>query len=637
MKLIVAFSLATLAAAPVAAEDDLGWAAYGNDAGGTHYSPLTDIDAKNVTRLQVAWTYHTGALGTSASLDAKAAFEATPLVVDGLLLFTTPFSKVIALDPATGAERWTFDPGFDRKRDAAEVTSRGVSVWRGKGTGTCASRVFFGTLDGRLMAIDLATGQLCEDFGEKGTIDLRRDAHTPPEAGYNDYQVTSPPAIVGDAVVVGSSIGDNTAVDIGRGIVRAYDVRTGALRWTFDPLALLPEGAKAGGANAWAVISADVERGLVFVPTSSPSPDYFGGLRPGDNRYANAVVALEAATGKVRWSFQVVHHDLWDYDVASQPMLVDVPRGEKTIAAVAVTTKIGHLFLLDRESGEPVFPVVERPVPTSDVPGETASPTQPFPSTPPLVPTRITADEAWGPTPADRDFCRERIAGARNEGLFTPPSVRGTIGFPGNVGGVAWGGASYDPKRGLLVVNTNRLPCFTRLIPREAFKSEVAKGKDNRLQGEFAPQHGAPFAMYREVLRSPSGLPCSAPPWGTLAAVDLRTGDKKWESPLGRLTIPAGKRGNEKDLTIDGMAGFGGSLITGSGLVFIAGAFFDDTLRAFDIETGKVLWEAPLPAGGQASPMTYRHRGKQYVVISAGGHGKVGTRPGDSVIAYAVP
>jgi quinoprotein glucose dehydrogenase len=634
MKLATAVLLFALTAARLSAEDDVGWSAYGNDAGGSRYSPLTDVDAANVGKLAVAWTYHTGALAVPSPLDGKAAFEATPLMVDGLLVFTTPFSKVVALDPGTGGERWTYDPEIDRRRNAAEVTSRGVAAWRGGGKGVCASRVFFGTLDGRLIALDLATGRPCVNFGKEGHIDLVRDANAP---GLGDYQVTSPPAVVGDVVVVGSSIGDNTSVDIGRGIVRAYDARSGGLRWTFDPLLPMGAGAKAGGANAWAVLSADVERGLLFVPTGSASPDYFGGLRPGDNRWANSVVALEAGTGKVRWAFQVVHHDLWDYDVASQPVLVEIPRGEARIAAVAVTTKMGHLFLLDRESGEPLFPVTERPVPASDVPGERASPTQPFPSNPPLVPQRLLGEDAWGPTAADRDACRERIAAARNEGLFTPPTLRGTIAYPGIIGGVAWGGPSYDPKRGLLVVNTNRLPFFIRLIPRDAFDAERAKGKDNRLDGEFAPQRGAPFAMYREILRSPSGLPCSAPPWGTLAAVDLRTGEKKWETPLGRIVVPPGKRGNAEALPIEGMAGFGGSLVTASGLVFVASAFFDDTLRAFDVESGKSVWEVPLPAGGQATPMTYRYRGKQYIVISAGGHGKVGTKQGDAVIAYAVP
>jgi quinoprotein glucose dehydrogenase len=581
----------------------------------------------------VAWTYHTGALSPETSLNEKAAFEATPLMVDGRLVFTTPFDKVIALDPATGQEQWTFDPEIDRTRNSAEVTSRGVSVWRGKGDGVCASRVFLGTLDARLIALDLATGKRCADFGEKGQIALGADAG---QTVVGDYQVTSPPVVVGDRVVVGSSIGDNTRVDTGRGVVRAYDVRTGARAWMFDPL--LPiEGGWTGAANAWGVISADAERGLVFVPTGSPSPDYFGGLRTGDDRWANSVIALEAETGKVRWAFQVVHHDLWDYDVASAPMLVDVPRDRARVPAVAVTTKMGHLFVLHRETGEPLFSVEERPVPASNVPGEAASKTQPFPSNPALVPNRLAPEDAWGPTAADREACRALLKDARNEGIFTPPTVRGTIVYPGNAGGVAWGGASYDPTRALLVVNTNRLPFLVRLIPQGDFDAERAKGKDNRLSGEFSRQRGAPFADYREVLRSPSGLPCNPPPWGALTAVDLATGAKKWDVPLGHLVIPAGKRGNPEALTIDGMASFGGSLVTAGGLVFIAASFFDDTLRAFDVDSGKILWESPLPAGGQAAPMTYRFHAKQYVVIAAGGHGKAGTKQGDSVVAYALP
>jgi quinoprotein glucose dehydrogenase len=627
-------ALCLLAAVPARRPKDVGWAAYGNDAAVTHYSPLADIDRGNVKALREAWTYHTGALQPESPLNAKAAFESTPVMVDGWLIFTTPFGKVIALDPARGVERWTFDPEIDRRRNSAEVTSRGVAVWRGKGKRPCAQRVFVGTLDARLMALDLSTGARCTDFGDNGAVDLGRDARSTVEG---DYQVTSPPAIVGDSVIVGSSIGDNTSVDIGRGIVRAYDVRRGTLRWTFDPLLPFDGEGKTGGANAWSIISVDAKRGLVFVPTSSPSPDYFGGLRPGDDRWANSVVALDAQKGTVRWAFQVVHHDLWDYDVASAPMLVDVPRGGKRIPAVAVTTKVGHLFVLERTTGKPLFPVVERPVPASDVPGESAAPTQPFPSNPALVPQRLTAEEAWGITDEDRQFCRDRIAAARNEGLFTPPTLRGTMAYPGNAGGVAWGGASYDPTRSLLVVNTNRLPAIIRLIPRESYDAERRKGQDNRLTGEFAPQRGAPFALYREILRSPQGLPCNPPPWGALTAVDLRSGEKKWEVPLGHLVVPANKRGNPEPVHIDGMGSFGGSLVTGGGLVFIAAAFFDDTLRAFDVESGAVLWEAPLPAGGQAAPMTYRHRGTQYVVIAAGGHGKVGTKQGDAVIAYALP
>jgi quinoprotein glucose dehydrogenase len=393
------------------------------------------------------------------------------------------------------------------------------------------------------------------------------------------------------------------------------------LRWTLDPL---PGAINTGAANVWSVISVDPKLGLVFLPTSSPSPDYFGGLRPGDNRYANSVVAIHASSGQVAWHFQVVHHDLWDYDVASQPTLVTA----KGVDAVAVTTKIGHLFLLDRRSGKPLFPVEERAVPRSDVPEETASPTQPFPTNSPLMPMSISESDIWGVTPDDRARCLATWKAVRREGLFTPPSTRGILVYPSNVGGVNWGGAAHDPKRGLLITQVNRLPEYVRLIPRDAFQKQREAG--DRLFGEFAAQRGTPYGMYREAFLAPSGLPCIAPPWGLLVAVDLHDGTKKWSVPLGTWKLPDGQ-------TAKGVISFGGSLVTAGGLVFIAGTIRGDALRAFDVDDGKLLWESPLPASAQASPMTYRYRGKQYVVVSAGGHGKSKSTMGDAVIAYALP
>lgn len=604
-------------------QPDIEWPAYANDTGGSHFSTADQISRENVARLQVAWTYHTGALVPETELNKKAAFEATPVMLDGTLYLSTPFDKVIALDPESGREKWSYDPGIDRSHDYSEVTSRGVAVWRSGRE----IRVLVGTINARLIAIDGRTGKLCTDFGNEGHIDLHADADAwwPP-----DYQVTSPPTIIGDLVVVGSSIGDNTTVDVGRGLVRAFDVRTGRLRWSLDPLLPLPEGGRAGAANAWGVMAADPARGMLFIPTSSPSPDYFGGRRAGDNRYANSVVAVEARTGRVVWHFQVVHHDLWDYDVASQPNLVEVARGGQRAPAVAVTTKIGHLFVLDRLTGRPLFPVEERPVPASDVPGERASPTQPFPSNPPLLPMTLSAEDLWGATVEDREKCRQTWDAVRREGLFTPPSTRGILVYPSNIGGVNWGGASYDPHRGLLVTQVNRLPEYVRLIPRADFDRESNEAARNRLTGEFARQRETPFGMYREAFLGPSGMPCIAPPWGLLVAVELGSGAKKWEVPLGRTTLPGGQ-------TISGLPSFGGSLITAGGLVFVAATLFEDNLRAFDVDTGELLWESALSAGAQASPMTYRYQGRQYVVICAGGHGKNGTRMGDSVVAYALP
>ncbi|HVF61786.1 MAG TPA: pyrroloquinoline quinone-dependent dehydrogenase [Thermoanaerobaculia bacterium] len=611
-------------AAAVAAGE---WPAYGNDPGGSRYSPLAQIDRGNVGRLRPAWTFHTGALKPATELNAKAAFESTPVVAGGTLYVTSPFNQVFALDPVTGAERWRFDPGIDRGGSYSEVTSRGVALWRSaEPAGACAARVLFGTLDARLIALDAADGRPCADFGRGGEVDLTAGVEV---VDRGDYQVTSAPTVIGDLVVVGSSIGDNGRYDKERGVVRAYDVRTGALRWSWDPL--LPGAGKTGAANAWSTISADPEHGLVFVPTGSASPDYFGGLRPGENRHANSVVALRAATGELVWSFQVVHHDLWDYDVAAQPLLVTVPRGGAEVPAVAVNTKMGNLFLLHRETGEPLYGVEERPVPASDVAGEQAAATQPFSANPPLVPQRFAAGELFALTPGDRESCEALLRGARNEGMFTPPSLGGTLVYPGNAGGVAWGGAAWDPERDLMLVNTIRLAFLVRLIPREEMAARRAEAANNRLRGEFGSQRGTPYGMYREPFIAQSGLPCTPPPWGTLVAVDLATGEKRWEVPNGVAELPGGKK-------IDGLPGFGGPLVTGGGLVFLSAAFRDDRLRAYDVETGKVLWEAALPAGGQATPMTYLGRdGKQYVVIAAGGHGKAGTRQGDSLVAFALP
>jgi quinoprotein glucose dehydrogenase len=619
------------------------WPAYGRDPGGSRFSPLTQINRENVGRLRVAWTYRTGDNGENFASGGKRAFEATPLMVDGTLYLSTPTNRVVALDPATGARRWAYDPKVDPSRDYSEVTSRGVATWADSTRPLGARghrRIFVGTIDARLIALDAETGAPCVDFGTGGQVDLTRGLRLV-DAG--DYQVTSPPAIIGDLVVVGSSIGDNRRTDVERGVVRAFDARTGALRWSWDPIPLVNDdpaaptwkdgsAARTGAANAWSIISADAERGLVFVPTGSPSPDFYGGERKGSNLYANSVVALRASTGKVVWWFQGIHHDLWDYDIASQPTLLTLRRDGAEIPAVAMTTKVGHLFVLHRETGKPLFPVEERSFPKSDVPGEEAAPTQPVPTTLPLLaPQGLRAEDAWGATPTDRDWCRDRIKSLRSEGVFTPPSLQGTLVFPGNVGGVAWGGAAFDPARQWLVVNTNRLVTVVKLVPRADLKAARAATTGDRLSGEFGTQSGTPYAMYREILASPSRLPCNAPPWGTLAAIDLVSGAKRWEVPLGAFELPGGGD------PILGSPNLGGPMVTAGGLVFIAAAM-DGYLRAFDVESGAELWKSKLPAGGQATPMTFGlPNGKQYVVIAAGGHGKLGTPLGDSVVAFALP
>lgn len=619
------------------------WVAYGRDAGGMRHAPLTQISRQNVQKARVAWTYRTGELdryeGTHAA--EKAAFEATPLVVDGTLYFSTPSNRVIALDAATGGEKWVFDPKVDLKKDYSEITSRGVSTWPGPDVAaqtTLPRRIFVATIDGRLIGLDAATGTPLPGFGRAGTVDLR--------AGIGGISVTSPPAVIGNTLVVGSSMGDNQRLDCERGTVRAYDVLTGQLRWSWDPIPRHPEaegfagwkGEKArqtGAANAWSVISADPERDLVFIPTTAPSPDYYGGERQGQNLHANSIVALRASTGEMVWHFQTVHHDIWDYDNAAQPALVEVQRAGRRVPAVAVGTKMGHIFLLHRETGKPLFPVEERAVPGSTVAGEAAYPTQPFPVLPkPVGLQRVTVEDAWGLTPAAQAAARQRIAALRNEGIFTPPSLEGTLVTPGNVGGVHWGGVSYDPQRNLLVTNINRLAAVIRLIPRDSVAAAEKRNQD-LLRAETGQQTGTPYVLKRDYLFTgdENGLRMQTrPPWGTLLAIDLNTGQLKWEVPLGYMLDPQKYPGAEHWGSIN----LGGALTTAGGLTFVA-ATFDGFLRAFDTETGTLLWQDKLPAGGQATPMSYQVKGKQYVVIAAGGHGKLRTQLGDYVVAYALP
>jgi quinoprotein glucose dehydrogenase len=578
---------------------DAGWPTYGNDAGGTRYSPAKQIDRGNVAQLQVAWTFRTGALPYDEELDKKAAFEATPILIDGKLFLSTPYDHVIALNATTGAKLWEFDPKLEHPYGFSEVTSRGVSAWRepsAKAGKTCALRILIGTLDARLIALDGGTGKPCVDFGTNGEVDLTTEVKM---RDPGDYQVTSAPAIYKDLVITGSSEGDNRAVTLERGIVRAFDVRTGKLRWTWDPIApwAYQNTPRTGAGNAWSTLSVDAPRDLVFIPTGSASPDYYGGLRKGDNKWANSVVALKASSGEFVWGFQVVHHDLWDYDVASQPTLFEWKDGTP---AIAITTKMGRVFVLNRLTGAPLLPVEERPVLKSDIPGEESWPTQPA-STISLVPEKLSVQDAWGKDDKEREFCADQIKKARSGDIFTPPSLHGTLVFPSNVGGVNWGSAAYDPQRHLLFVDTNRLPIFVKLIPRADLEAARKNATDSdRLHGEFARQTGAPYAMFRTPLLAPSGLPCNTPPWGTVAAVDLFEGKRVWDVPLGSLL--AGM--NTGTITL------GGPMVTAGGIVFTAAAM-DGFLRAFDSETGIEIWKYQLPAGGQATPMTYSIGGKQ--------------------------
>ncbi len=554
----------------------------------------TDITPENAGKLGVAWTY--ASRGHYQPKNGRpSAFETTPLYANGLLYGTSAVGRVFALDPATGREIWSFDPQVDKDKGYGDFTNRGVAYWPG-------GLVVAVSVDARLFALDANTGE------SKWKVNLREGLRIVPR-GFADYEQTSPPCVIGDVIVVGSAVADNGATDMPSGEVRGFDVRTGKLRWTWDPI----PNSRTGGGNAWSRIVGDPALGLVFVPTGSPSPDYYGGERKAQN-HANSVVALEAKTGKLRWAFQTVHHDLWDYDVAAPPTLLKVKGRE----AVAVGSKAGNLFLLDRRTGGPLFPVEERPVPRSDVPGEESAGTQPIPTVPaPLAPTKFVA---WGPTPEMKQWCEETVSKLRYEGIFTPPSLRGTLAYPGNIGGIHWGGMAYDSRRSIVVVPMNNLPAIVRLIPRAEYREAQ---RADKFSMEFAPQLGTPYGMARTLLLSPANLPCNAPPWGTLSGIDANTGQLKWQVPLGKFG------------DFPGAVNLGGPLVTASGLTFI-GAALDGYFRAFRTATGELLWEVKLPASARSTPMTYTHQGRQYVAISAGGHDPKFGPLDDKLVVFAL-
>jgi quinoprotein glucose dehydrogenase len=647
-------ALACFAASPLAAGEGapaaVDWPVTEGAPGGGRFSPLTDIRRDNVKQLRVVWKYeHPDFWKGSFPLERNrgSAFESTPIVVDGRLFFTTPANRVIALDPETGRELWTFDPQLERGRAYANMwINRGVAYFREPGAqGPCSARVFLATLDARLFALDAATGALCDGFGAGGHVDLL--AGIAPVYDTWEYNVTSPGTIVGDVIVVGSSIADTLRPDAPPGDVRAFDVHTGALRWTFHTIPHVGEPGHetwetgtglTGAANVWSTITADPARGLVFLPVSTPSPDFYGGDRLGDDLYSDSVVALDAKTGALRWHFQTVHHDLWDYDLAAPPVLVTLQREGRPVDAVAQATKHGFVFVLDRETGAPLFPVREWPAPASDLAGERASPTQPIPSAPPpLVPQRLGPDDVYAPTPEHAAACRAQLAKLRNEGLFTPPSLGGSIVYPFTAGGANWSGATWDPARQRLFVPVNNMVHVVRLDP----VADRATGGGRDVQ----PLHGMTLwnlwwvltgkgtgERYRldqrtgRTLLEVDGLPCHKPPWSEIVAVDLARGEIAWRTPTA-----AG--------AIDSVgASFGPALATASGLLFHGGTA-EAVLRVHDADTGALITTFALPAGLHAGPISFKLRpdGKQLVVVAAGGHIGLGSPLGGSVIAYALP
>ncbi|MDH3641082.1 MAG: pyrroloquinoline quinone-dependent dehydrogenase [Gammaproteobacteria bacterium] len=607
-----------------------GWTAYGATPGGSHYSSATQLTRDNVQWLEPVWEHRSGDIrhGVAPGGDAPAmtasSFQATPIVIDDTLYYCSPFNKVFAVDAETGAERWRFDPEVDNSTYYLP-NCRGVSSWRSGKSGRCEHRILAGTLDARLIALDAETGERCADFGDNGEVDVtnRISKHEAAE-----YSITSPPAILGDAVITGSMVLDNTRTDAPSGVVRAYDVRSGEPRWAWNPVP--PdmeqwnddETFRSGTTNVWSIIAVDEERNLVFVPTGNTNPDYFGGHRDGLDYYSSSVVALDGATGEVVWHYQMVHHDLWDYDTPAQPTLMDLRLGDETIPVVVQVTKMGMTFVLHRETGQPVFPVEERPVPQNPVQGEYLSPTQPFPTHIPHLLPEFTVDDVWGMTFWDEGACRDRMNALRSEGIYTPPSTEGSLLYPSNGGGNNWGSPAIHLGAQVMVVITWRMPATVKLTPREQC--------GEMLQGQL----GTPYCVETGMLTSPLGMPCVEPPWATLDAIDLAAGKILWSVPLG----------TTRDLApfplwwIRGVPGVGGPTVTASGLVFI-GAALEHVLRAHDLDTGEELWQARLPTAANSVPMTYQIRpdGRQYVVVAAGGHWGGPNPPGDHLMAFALP
>ena len=600
------------------------WQSYGGDAGGTRSSPLKQINRQNVGRLRRAWTYHMGELDRENNETGRhhvVPFESTPIVIDGALYFSTPSNRVIALDAETGKEIWRFDPQAGRAGPRHFFQHRGVAYWHGK-TGD-DGRILYGTFDGRLIALDAKTGKPCREFGKDGTVDLRAGiADAYPGA---EYAVTSPPAIYQDLVITGAAVPEYPSKGPS-GQVRAFDVRSGKLAWTFHTI---PRPGEVGhetwegdawkertGANVWSIMSVDLERGLVFLPIGSASYDFYGADRKGLDLFSNSLVALDAASGKLVWYYQMVHHDIWDYDMPAQPVLITVRRDTRDISAIAQLTKMGFVFILDRLTGKPLFPVEERLVPSSDVPSEAAWPTQPSPvKPPPLVRQSFSEGDLSTVTPESHRYCAQLFHSLESHGMYTPYGRKLTLVVPGTLGGANWSGASFDRASGYLFVNANEVGAVGAMEPQAA--DAPVRYRRASKDGEYArfwDQHQ---------------WPCQKPPWGTLNAVDVNKGEIVWKVPIG---VVDGLK------TTTGTPNLGGSIVTDGGVVFI-GATTDSRFRAFDARTGEQLWVGDLEASAYATPMTYmgKKTGKQFVVIAAGGGGYFIGKVSDVLAAFALP
>jgi quinoprotein glucose dehydrogenase len=619
---VIGLALALFAAAFVAGLGSTPasqrWACYGGDPGGSKYSPLKQVNRENVGRLHVAWTYHTGDISDGTENPVRSAFECTPLVIGGTMYITTPFARVIALEAETGKQLWTFDPKLDREKPYNLFINRGAAFWQ-QGDD---KRLFFGTLDGRLFALDAETGKPISGFGQGGHIDLRKG--TADDFPDRLSGLSSPPLVYKDLVIAGSIVSDSEPQGPS-GDVRAFDVHSGKLVWRFHVIQRPGESGREtwpgsswkqrGGGNAWSMLSLDAERGILFVPGTSPSYDYYGGDRKGKDLFGNSLIALDASSGKLLWYYQIVHHDIWDYDPPAQPVLVTTHRDGEEIPAVAQVTKMGFVFLFNRVTGKPLFRIKERKVPASAIPGEQTWPTQPFPLLPaPVIRQTFSPDELTDVTPESRAECKTLMGDAGPGGLFHPWGLKNTIIFPGTNGGSNWGGASFDPATEMLYVNAMA-------------EGEIGKMKKARAGSAIA------YRLAGGRFQDSNRYFCEKPPWGTLTAIDLNTGKFRWQDRLGVVDALLAK-----GIPPTGSANLGGSIVTAGGLLFIA-ATNDGRFRAFDKDTGKQLWEARLPASGFATPMTFlgEKTGRQFIVIAAGGGNKYDLHFSDALVAYALP
>ena len=605
-----------------------GWSSYGGQPSGGQFSAATLIDSGNVDRLERAWSVHTGDVVNASAYNGGTSFQATPILWNRTLFVCTPLNRVIALDAISGEVKWTFDAHQYLPEEMPRISGncRGVAIAADTGaehsTSACAARIYRGDVFGNFFAIDAKTGMLCSDFGDGGIINVNDyDNH-----GRTGLFLSSPPAIYGNLIILGSGVGDNMFANADDGIVRALDTKTGDLVWEFNPIpADLSD--QTGGANVWSMMAVDEANGLVILPTSSPSVDPYGAHRSLPIPFANSVIALDATDGHVVWHQQLVRHDLFDYDIPSQPILSILRIDGEDVPIVIQITKMGYVFVFHRITGEPIFAIEDIQVPASDVPGETASPTQPRPVKPaPFARQSLSRDEIWGLTAIDRESCLSQFDQLRNEGIFTPPSTQGTLQIPSALGGGNWGGAAYDQSRNLLIVKTQNLASVIKLVPADPNEERELGSPLEFLQ---KPLNETPYRLEGEFFVSSLGLPCTPPPWGELVAIDLSIGEQVWKRPLG--AVPVGIFSLSEDW---GSPNVGGPIATASGLIFV-GAGMDNAFRAIDSETGEELWiDDDLPAPVMSVPMTYELDGEQFIVVTAGGNALAETELSDAIVAY---